>query len=71
MNLWICSRLTRISLTTLATVARAEFTRTCYFTDVDRDRQLMLQNSDYYSELVSYANPEGFAPVNAVLICTP
>jgi hypothetical protein len=30
-------------------------------------RQLMLENSDYYSELVGYPDPEGFGPVNNVL----
>jgi hypothetical protein len=31
----------------------------------------MLNNSDYYSELVGYADPEGFAPMDAVLTCSP
>lgn len=36
---------------------------------VNETRQLLLQNSKYYSELVGYNDPEGFAPVNAVLTC--
>ena len=44
---------------------------TFYETDVDQARQLMLQNPDYYSELVGYDDPEGFAPMNAVLTCSP
>jgi hypothetical protein len=44
---------------------------TFYETDIDQARQLMLNNSDYYSELVGYPDSEGFGPVNEVLTCTP
>lgn len=44
---------------------------TFYETDLDQARQLMLNNSDYYSELVGYPDPEGFAPMDAVLTCSP
>lgn len=44
---------------------------TFYETSLEEARQLMLQNPDYYSELVGYADPEGFGPVNAVLTCSP
>jgi hypothetical protein len=44
---------------------------TFYETELDEARQLMLQNPDFYSELVGYPDPEGFGPVNAVLTCSP
>ncbi len=44
---------------------------TFYGTELDEARQLMLQNPDFYSELVGYPDPEGFGPVNAVLTCSP
>jgi len=44
---------------------------TFYGIELDKARQLMLQNPDFYSELVGYSDPEGFAPVNAVLTCSP
>lgn len=44
---------------------------TFYKTGLEEARQLMLQNPDFYTELVGYPAPEGFAPVNAVLTCTP
>jgi hypothetical protein len=40
-----------------------------YGRSVNEARQLLLKNSQYYSELVGYKDPEGFAPVNAVLTC--
>ena len=42
---------------------------TFYGMKVDRVRALMLQDPHYYTELVGYEDPEGFAPVNAVLVC--
>ncbi|HEY9641434.1 MAG TPA: hypothetical protein V6C57_13185 [Coleofasciculaceae cyanobacterium] len=42
---------------------------TFYGVGIDRARTLMLQNPKYYAELVGYDDPEGFAPVNAVLAC--
>jgi hypothetical protein len=42
---------------------------TFYGIKVDRARRLMLQNPTYYAELVGYDDPQGFAPVNAVLAC--
>jgi len=44
-------------------------TLTFYGVKVDRVRALMLQDPRYYTELVGYKDPEGFAPVNAVLVC--
>jgi hypothetical protein len=44
---------------------------TFYGTDIDEARQLMLNNPNYYSELVGYSDPEGFGPVNDVLTCLP
>ena len=44
---------------------------TFYGVGIEDARQLMLDNPDYYSELVGYQDSEGFAPVNAVLTCTP
>ena len=38
-------------------------------TPLDTARVILLQNPDYYSELVGYEDPEGFAPVNEVLTC--
>lgn len=40
-----------------------------YGINLKKARQILLQNPQYYSELVGYEDPEGFAPVNAVLIC--
>jgi hypothetical protein len=31
----------------------------------------MLQDPGYYNELVGYPAPEGFAPMNAILTCSP
>jgi len=42
---------------------------TFYETPLDRARTLMLENPDYYSELVGYSDPEGFGPVNQTLAC--
>ncbi|EDX75544.1 hypothetical protein MC7420_1462 [Coleofasciculus chthonoplastes PCC 7420] len=36
---------------------------------MDTARVILLQNKNYYSELVGYDDPEGFAPVNEVLTC--
>lgn len=44
---------------------------TFYGTDIDEARRLMLNHPIYYSELVGYADPEGFGRVNAVLTCLP
>lgn len=44
---------------------------TFYETGLEEARQLLLQNPDYYSELVGYPDSEGFAPMNAVLTCSP
>ena len=46
-----------------ATIASRRFL-TFYETGLEEARQLMLQNPDFYSELVGYPDPEGFAPVN-------
>lgn len=54
-------------LVTLETNRRLTF----YDTGVDRARQLMLENPDYYSDLVGDGDPEGFGPVNEVLTCSP
>ncbi|NES83509.1 MAG: hypothetical protein F6K10_20035 [Moorea sp. SIO2B7] len=40
-----------------------------YQTPLDTARVIMIQNKDYYSELVGYKDPEGFAPINEVLNC--
>jgi hypothetical protein len=53
-----------------ATIASSRFL-TFYETGLDTARQLMLQNPEFYSELVNYPDPEGFAPVNATLTCSP
>lgn len=42
---------------------------TFYGMKIDRVRALMLQDARYYTELMGYEDPEGFAPVNAVLVC--
>ncbi|MBE9126306.1 MULTISPECIES: hypothetical protein [unclassified Coleofasciculus] len=42
---------------------------TLYNTSLDTARVILLQNKNYYSELVGYDDPEGFAPVNEVLTC--
>ncbi|MFP4101239.1 hypothetical protein [Coleofasciculus sp.] len=42
---------------------------TFHDTPLDTARVILLQNKNYYSELVGYDDPEGFAPVNQVLIC--
>lgn len=42
---------------------------TFYNIGIDQARQIMLQQPDYYSELVGYSDPEGFAPVDQVLTC--
>ncbi|MEQ9552670.1 MAG: hypothetical protein RIM23_24025 [Coleofasciculus sp. G3-WIS-01] len=42
---------------------------TFYDTPLDTARVVLLQNKNYYSELVGYDDPEGFAPVNEVLTC--
>ena len=36
---------------------------------IDRVRQLLLNNTTYYRELVGFDDPDGFAPVNDTLIC--
>lgn len=38
-------------------------------TQLDTARVILLQNKNYYSELVGYDDPDGFAPVNEVLTC--
>lgn len=53
-----------------ATIAASRLL-TFYDTDLDTARQLMLDNPRYYTELVGYAAPEGFAPVSNVLTCSP
>jgi hypothetical protein len=53
-----------------ATIASQRFL-TFYKTDLAAARRLMLQNPGFYSELVGYPDPEGFAPVNATLTCSP
>jgi len=40
-----------------------------YGVGADQARQLMLNDSSYYSELLGYTSPKGFAEVNAVLVC--
>ena len=42
---------------------------TFHNTPLDTARVILLQNKNYYSELVGYDDPEGFAPVNEVLTC--
>ncbi|GAB4537894.1 MAG: hypothetical protein Tsb0014_27090 [Pleurocapsa sp.] len=42
---------------------------TFYDTSIDKTRELLLQNDRYYSELLGYEDPEGFAPVNETLFC--
>ncbi len=44
---------------------------TFYGTPLEQARQLMLQNPDYYAELVGYPDADGFEAVNAVITCTP
>ena len=36
---------------------------------IDAVRQLLVNTPTYYQELVGFADPEGFAPVNATLVC--
>lgn len=43
---------------------------TFYDLDLESTRELLLSNPDYYTELVNYPDPEGFAPVNAVMSCS-
>lgn len=40
-----------------------------YNTNIEKARQLLLRNPQYYSELVGYEDSDGFAPINAVLSC--
>ena len=40
-----------------------------YGINIKKARQILLQNPQYYSELIGYEDSEGFAPVNAVLTC--
>ena len=40
-----------------------------YGINIKKARQILLKNPKYYSELVGYQDPDGFAPVNAALIC--
>ena len=40
-----------------------------YGRNINQARQLLLQNKEYYSELVGYEDPEGFQPINEVLTC--
>lgn len=42
---------------------------TFHNTPLDTARVILLQNKNYYSELVGYEDPDGFAPVNEVLTC--
>jgi len=42
---------------------------TFHDTPLDTARVILLQNKNYYSELVGYDDPDGFAPVNQVLTC--
>lgn len=51
-----------------ATVELAR-TVTFYRTSIDQARQLLLNNSGYYNQLVGRTDPEGFAAVNALLVC--
>ena len=51
-----------------ATVELAR-TVTFYRTSIDQARQLLLNNSVYYNQLVGRADPEGFAAINALLVC--
>ncbi|MGB3612590.1 MAG: hypothetical protein WBA10_02265 [Elainellaceae cyanobacterium] len=44
---------------------------TFYETELAAARQMMRQNPEFYSELVGYPDPEGFASIDAVLICRP
>ncbi len=43
---------------------------TFYDTDIEETRRLLLTNPEYYNVLVDYPDPEGFAPINAVLSCS-
>lgn len=40
-----------------------------YGINIKTARHILLKNTKYYSELVGYEDPDGFAPVNAVLTC--
>ena len=40
-----------------------------YGINIKKARQILLKNPKYYYELVGYEDPDGFAPVNAVLTC--
>lgn len=42
---------------------------TLYGVGIEQARTLMLQNPNYYAELVGYEDPEGFGPVNGTLTC--
>lgn len=42
---------------------------TFYETSLEEARTLMLQNPEYYSELMGYPDPEGFELVNQTLRC--
>ncbi|MEL6248326.1 MAG: hypothetical protein AAFR15_09970 [Cyanobacteria bacterium J06627_15] len=51
--------------------ATIELVRTLTFYNVDTDtaRQLLLSESTYYEELLGESAPEGFGPVDQVLVC--
>lgn len=38
-------------------------------TSMDEARMLLRDRADYYKELVGYADPEGFAPFDDVMVC--
>lgn len=40
-----------------------------YKTNIAAARQLLLRNPKYYQQLVGYADPQGFKPINDVLTC--
>jgi hypothetical protein len=42
---------------------------TFYKTKIDAARQLLLDNPKYYQELLGFQDPDGFAAMNAVLVC--
>lgn len=51
----------------VAIASRRELT--FYSVNLEQARQLLLQNPNYYSELLGYNAPEGFAAIDAVLTC--
>lgn len=44
---------------------------TFYDANIEAVRERLLADPDLYADLVGYTDPEGFGPVNEVLVCEP